>query len=107
MGVSRLGSAAREINGPQDLGPESGHQLWWVVEAPDSTATLAELPLFVADRTALERVSQVQIPGARGKPASAALFVSRERSWPGSSGRSGPGLRETGRVRGLRRGPGV
>jgi hypothetical protein len=52
------------LRGGRPLGTchAGGHQLWWIVEAPDNIAALAQLPPFVAARTALDQVSEVQIP---------------------------------------------
>jgi hypothetical protein len=41
---------------------EGRHALWWVVEAPDAEAALAQLPPYIAERTRAARVSEVQIP---------------------------------------------
>ena len=41
---------------------DGGHQLWWTVEAPDETGTLAQLPAFVAERTDVQKIKEVQIP---------------------------------------------
>jgi hypothetical protein len=39
-----------------------GHRLWWRVEASDAPAALAQLPVFVADRTEVVEVGEVPIP---------------------------------------------
>jgi len=39
-----------------------GHELWWTVEAGDAAAALGQLPAYVADRTAVEAVSEVPLP---------------------------------------------
>jgi hypothetical protein len=39
-----------------------GHRLWWMVEAADGAAALAQLPPYVAQRTVAEEVREVQIP---------------------------------------------
>ena len=39
-----------------------GHRLWWSVEAGDARAALEQLPPFVAARTEVEEVGEVQIP---------------------------------------------
>lgn len=39
-----------------------GHEIWWTVDAEDEEAALALLPFFVAERTTVTRVSEVQIP---------------------------------------------
>jgi hypothetical protein len=38
------------------------HRIWWAVDAPDEDAALAQLPPWVAERTAVDRVSEVEIP---------------------------------------------
>lgn len=42
--------------------PIGGHRLWWIVEADDSATALAQLPPYVASRTAVEEVREVPIP---------------------------------------------
>jgi hypothetical protein len=39
-----------------------GHAIWWSVEAPSEAEALALLPDYVADRTTVARVSEVEIP---------------------------------------------
>jgi len=39
-----------------------GHAIWWTVEAASEQDALALLPSFVADRTSVTSVSEVQIP---------------------------------------------
>jgi hypothetical protein len=39
-----------------------GHAIWWTVEAESEHDALALLPPFVADRTTVTSVSEVQIP---------------------------------------------
>jgi hypothetical protein len=39
-----------------------GHRVWWTVEASDPHAALAQLPPYVAARTALDEVREVPIP---------------------------------------------
>jgi hypothetical protein len=39
-----------------------GHEIWWTVRAADEQEALAQLPPYVAERTAAIRVSAVQIP---------------------------------------------
>jgi hypothetical protein len=39
-----------------------GHRVWWIVEAADRTAALAQLPPYVAQRTVAEEVREVSIP---------------------------------------------
>ena len=43
-------------------GDGCAHRIWWAVEAPDETAALAHLPPWVAERTVIDRVSDVAIP---------------------------------------------
>jgi hypothetical protein len=39
-----------------------GHAIWWTVEAATEQDALALLPSYVAERTAVASVSEVQIP---------------------------------------------
>ena len=39
-----------------------GHAIWWTVEANSEADALALLPFYVAERTTITRVSEVQIP---------------------------------------------
>ena len=39
-----------------------GHAIWWTVEADSEQDALALLPFYVAERTTITRVSEVQIP---------------------------------------------
>ena len=39
-----------------------GHAIWWTVESETEEAALRLLPYFVATRTTVTRVSEVQIP---------------------------------------------
>lgn len=39
-----------------------GHAIWWTVEATTEQAALALLPFYVAERTNVSRVSEVEIP---------------------------------------------
>jgi hypothetical protein len=39
-----------------------GHELWWTVEAASEVEALAQLPLYVAERTTATKVSEVGIP---------------------------------------------
>ena len=39
-----------------------GHAIWWTVEATSEEEALALLPFYVAERTTLVRVSEVEIP---------------------------------------------
>ena len=39
-----------------------GHTIWWTVEAGSEDGALALLPYYVAARTTITRVSEVQIP---------------------------------------------
>jgi len=39
-----------------------GHAIWWTVEAESEAGALQQLPYYVAARTTVTRVSEVQIP---------------------------------------------
>ena len=39
-----------------------GHAIWWTVEAESEAAALRLLPAYIAERTTVARVSEVQIP---------------------------------------------
>ena len=39
-----------------------GHAIWWTVEAGSEDDALRQLPYYVAQRTTITRVSEVQIP---------------------------------------------
>jgi hypothetical protein len=39
-----------------------GHAIWWTVEAESEEDALALLPAYVAERTTVSRVSEVEIP---------------------------------------------
>jgi hypothetical protein len=39
-----------------------GHGIWWTVEAESEAAALRLLPTYVAERTTVARVSEVEIP---------------------------------------------
>jgi len=39
-----------------------GHAIWWTVDAASPTEALRQLPAYVAQRTTVTRVSEVQIP---------------------------------------------
>jgi hypothetical protein len=39
-----------------------GHAIWWTVEAASEEEALALLPFYVAQRTTVARVSEVEIP---------------------------------------------
>jgi len=39
-----------------------GHAIWWTVEADSEADALRLLPYYVAERTTITRVSEVQIP---------------------------------------------
>ena len=39
-----------------------GHAIWWTVDAATEDDALRLLPFYVADRTTIARVSEVQIP---------------------------------------------
>ena len=39
-----------------------GHAIWWTVNADSEADALKMLPFYVAERTSITRVSEVQIP---------------------------------------------
>jgi hypothetical protein len=39
-----------------------GHEIWWTVEAASEDDAMRLLPAYVADRTTVARVSEVEIP---------------------------------------------
>ena len=39
-----------------------GHEIWWTVEAESEEEALRLLPFYVAERTTITSVSEVQIP---------------------------------------------
>jgi hypothetical protein len=39
-----------------------GHAIWWTVEASSEEEALALLPFYVAERTTVAKVSEVEIP---------------------------------------------
>jgi hypothetical protein len=39
-----------------------GHAIWWTVDAASEEDALAQLPLYVAERTTVSRVNEVEIP---------------------------------------------
>jgi hypothetical protein len=39
-----------------------GHQIWWTIDAVSEEDALRLLPFYVAERTNITRVSEVQIP---------------------------------------------
>ena len=39
-----------------------GHAIWWTVEADSDADALRLLPCYVAERTTVSRVSEVEIP---------------------------------------------
>lgn len=39
-----------------------GHAIWWTVEAESEAAALRMLPAYVAERTTVARVTEVEIP---------------------------------------------
>jgi hypothetical protein len=39
-----------------------GHEIWWLVDAADAEAALAQLPFFVAERSTATEIREVQIP---------------------------------------------
>jgi hypothetical protein len=42
--------------------PAGGHEIWWLVEASDPGQALAQLPFFVAQRSTVTEIREVQIP---------------------------------------------
>lgn len=42
--------------------PCDGHAIWWIVEAANPAAAIAQLPAFVAARAKVVLVSEVTIP---------------------------------------------
>lgn len=42
--------------------PSGGHSIFWVIDAPDRQAALAQLPEWLASRTAVSEVTEVPIP---------------------------------------------
>ena len=39
-----------------------GHEIWWTVDAASEDEAMRQLPAYVADRTTVARVSDVEIP---------------------------------------------
>ena len=39
-----------------------GHEVWWLVDARDREAALAQLPHFVAERSTVTQIRKVTIP---------------------------------------------
>jgi hypothetical protein len=39
-----------------------GHEIWWTVDADSEEDALGLLPFYVAERTTITRVNEVQIP---------------------------------------------
>jgi hypothetical protein len=39
-----------------------GHEIWWTVDTDDEEEALELLPFYVAERSTITRVSEVQIP---------------------------------------------
>jgi hypothetical protein len=39
-----------------------GHAIWWTVDAGSEEEALRQLPFYVAERTTIARVNEVQIP---------------------------------------------
>ena len=39
-----------------------GHEIWWLVDAPDPDHALAQLPFYVAERSTATEIREVQIP---------------------------------------------
>jgi hypothetical protein len=41
---------------------DGGHAIWWTVDAGSEEEAIGFLPSYVAERTTISRVSEVQIP---------------------------------------------
>jgi len=39
-----------------------GHELWWLVDAHDHAQALAQLPFYVAERSTVTEIREIQIP---------------------------------------------
>lgn len=39
-----------------------GHAIWWQVESTDPAMALEQLPRYVAERTVVSRIDEVEIP---------------------------------------------
>jgi hypothetical protein len=39
-----------------------GHSIWWTVDAPSEAHALAYLPFYVAERTTVTAVAELEIP---------------------------------------------
>jgi len=39
-----------------------GHEIWWLVDAPDPEGAIAQLPFFVGARTTVTEIREVHIP---------------------------------------------
>jgi hypothetical protein len=39
-----------------------GHEIWWTVDAESDSDALAQLPAYVAERTTVAQVNEVEIP---------------------------------------------
>ena len=52
------------LRGGRPLGSciSGGHGMWWIVQAADVSAALAQLPPYVAERTTAEEVREVPLP---------------------------------------------
>jgi hypothetical protein len=52
------------LRGGRPLGSciSGGHGMWWIVQATDTEAALAQLPAYVAERTIAEEVREVPLP---------------------------------------------
>jgi hypothetical protein len=42
--------------------PSGGHAIWWTVDAETEEEALGLLPQYVAERTTVSRVSEIEIP---------------------------------------------
>lgn len=41
---------------------QGGHAIWWTVDAASEECALGLLPLFVAERTSVTHVTEIEIP---------------------------------------------
>ena len=42
--------------------PSGGHEIWWAVEAANEAEAVSLLPFFVAERSSVTRVDEIEIP---------------------------------------------
>ena len=69
--AARVRRRVRGLPGPREPAPppptlascaSGGHAIWWTVEAATEADALALLPFFVAERSTVAAVSEVEIP---------------------------------------------